>query len=398
MSGPTGTGFAPLPSNLRDRRTAGGACPDAFRIRASVESRKEGDATEKRLVVEMLSSDAPMVTWNDFAIAAGGVEADGGLSPAANCNVGLLGWQRIHEGAWEDAEGFVGDIEVWLRLHLTFNPTLDEGYGPAGQGNTGWTLVASAKDDERWTIPSKAGEMGMRELIRYYRVAKVEGGAVTCQDLLGGLHFVEMYPEEGGGGGSGPSGGDEEAWAKKCVTSLTGDKAGSLPVKGAVAVSAARTGLKVGTGVVKEAGEDGSETEVGSMRIEVEGLGSDEAVALRDVKDVASGKTIARVMGTADVKLPAVVTAVNGAAGDVRVIGGENIEVTADGNTIKVSYREGKEPDEPPGADPCAHDGVGGAGGGVSALADGATGGDWGPGGVPAGGDSHPGDDGCNCD
>lgn len=95
---------------------------------------------------------------------------------------------------------------------------------------------------------------------------------------------------------------------------------------------------------------------------------------------------------------PAVVTSVNGADGDVRVIGGENIEVTTDGNTIKVSYREGKDPDEPPGADPCAHDGVGGAGGGVSALADGATGGDWGPGGVPAGGDSHPGDDGCNCD
>lgn len=209
--GPTGTGFAPLPSNRRERRAAGGARPDAFRIRASVESRKEGDATEKRLVVEMLSSDAPMVTWNDFAIAAGGVEADGGLSPAANCNVGLLGWQRIHEGAWEDAEGFVGDIEVWLRLHLTFNPTLDEGYGPAEQSSTGWTLVASAKDDERWTIPSKAGEMGLRELIRYYRVAKVERGAVTCQDLLGGLHFVEMYPEEGGGGGggggSGPGGG-----------------------------------------------------------------------------------------------------------------------------------------------------------------------------------------------
>ena len=316
MSGPTGTGFAPLPANLRDRRAAGGACPYAFRIRAIVESQKDGDATKKRLVVEMLSSDAPMVTWNAREIAPLGVAADGGLSPAADCNVGFLGWQRIHEGKWEDAEGFVGDIEVWLRLHLDFMPSIDEGHGPAAQSNTGWTLVASAKDDEKWLIPSMSDEIGIRELIRYYRVAKVEGGAVTCQDLLGGLHFVEMYPEsrgggeggggEGDGGGSGPSGGDEEAWAKKCVTSLTGDKAGSLPVKGAVAVSADRTGLKVGTLVVKEAGEGGSETEVASMRVEVEGLGDDEAVALRAVKDGKTGETVARVMGTADIELPAV--------------------------------------------------------------------------------------------
>ena len=90
------------------------------------------------------------------------------------------------------------------------------------------------------------------------------------------------------------------------MTSLTGDKAGSLPVKGAVAVSADRTGLKVGTLVVKEAGEGGSETEVASMRVEVEGLGDDEAVALRAVKDGKTGETVARVMGTADIELPAV--------------------------------------------------------------------------------------------
>ena len=92
------------------------------------------------------------------------------------------------------------------------------------------------------------------------------------------------------------------------------------------------------------------------------------------------------------------VPSVNGADGDLSVIGGEIIAVTTNGKTITVSYREGKEPDEPPVADPCEHDGVGGDGGGVSASAGGATGGDWGPSGVPAGGDIHPGDDGCNCD
>ncbi len=183
------------------------------------------------------------------------------------------------------------------------------------------------------------------------------------------------------------------------VKSLTGDKEGSQPVKGDVAVSADRTGLKV---VTEAVAGDGSETEVESMRIEVEGLGDDEAVALREVKDGASGETVARVMGTADVELPAGVTSLNEATGDVSVIGGENIEVTTDGNTITVSYREGKEPDEPPGADPCAHDDVGGEGGGISASG-GATGmgdtpaGGVPAGGVPAGGDAHPGDNDCNC-
>ena len=38
MSGPTGTGFAPLPATLRGRKAARGACRYAFRTRAIVES------------------------------------------------------------------------------------------------------------------------------------------------------------------------------------------------------------------------------------------------------------------------------------------------------------------------------------------------------------------------
>lgn len=88
------------------------------------------------------------------------------------------------------------------------------------------------------------------------------------------------------------------------------------------------------------------------------------------------------------------VTSANAAKGDVYVIGGEHIEVSTDGQTIKISYNADKETeDEDPNADgdPCDHDGVGGDGGGVDA------GGADGEGGVPADGDTHPGSD-CNCE
>lgn len=91
------------------------------------------------------------------------------------------------------------------------------------------------------------------------------------------------------------------------------------------------------------------------------------------------------------------VTSVNGADGEVSVVGGKGIAVSTSGKTITISYQEGKEPDEE-AKSPCDHDEGGGAGGGIMA---GWGGGDYGggAGGVPAGGDGHPGDDNCNeCD
>lgn len=306
--GVTGFGAQPLPQNRRERRAAAEDSPDAFRVRARVEARTQGDATEKRLVVEMFSSDADMVTWNAHEIGSLGVETDDGLSPATDCNLGMFGWQRIHEGAWADAESFVGDIEVWLRLCLEFRPTTDRGYGPAESSNTGWTLRASAGDDTKYVLPASEGEMGTRQLIRYYRVANVVGGNVTCQDLLGGLHFTEMYPDGSAKSGDGSSGGDTETLATKCVTSLTGDKVGSVAVKGDVMASAANTGFEFATEVKKTANEDGTETVIAALRLEAKGLADGEELAVRNVtipgKDGEEAKTV-KVLATEDFDLSA---------------------------------------------------------------------------------------------
>lgn len=108
-----------------------------------------------------------------------------------------------------------------------------------------------------------------------------------------------------------------------------------------------------------------------------------------------------------------VVTSANGATGDVNVIGGKGIEVSTDGQTIKVSWNKDKEeededPDDDDGdepSNPCEHDKEGGGEGGVEAGGGGGDGGGAGigadgagGGGVPAGGgESHTGDDNCNC-
>lgn len=105
------------------------------------------------------------------------------------------------------------------------------------------------------------------------------------------------------------------------------------------------------------------------------------------------------------------VTSANGATGDVNVIGGKGIEVSTDGQTIKVTWNEDKEdededPNDDGGDEPsntCDHDSEGGSEGGVAAGGGGGGGVGGGgasddEGGVPAGGgESHTGDDNCNC-
>lgn len=310
--GVTGTGAEALPQNRRERRAAGGASPDAFRVRACVESRREGGAAERRLVVEMLwpcwnetaKTYYPCCFYNGKPLGFSGLSGNLSL-PAGHVPGYRGGFARIYVGAWADSESFRGDLDLFLKFKLT-GLFADGRIGLAS--DTEFFVTDVKDDDETWHQNDEFDEN--ESLISFSRVfymplASVVDGAVATQWIVGTLAFMELLPCDRKHLVSGSDGGDEETWAKRCVTSLTGDKAGSLPVKGAVAVSAARTGLKVGTGVVKEAGEDGSETEVASMRVEVEGLGDDEAVALRAVKDGETGETVARVMGTADVELPA---------------------------------------------------------------------------------------------
>ena len=83
--------------------------------------------------------------------------------------------------------------------------------------------------------------------------------------------------------------------------------------------------------------------------------------------DAEGNEKEAQILGSEDVEIPNAsggVKSLNDAAGDMDVIGGESIRVETDGQTIRISYDEGKEPDEDPNAgDPCAHPGSNGDGG-----------------------------------
>ena len=136
----------------------------------------------------------------------------------------------------------------------------------------------------------------------------------------------------------------------------------------------------------------------GSIVLDSAALDPGEEIAVRELtipgKDGEEDKTV-KVLATEDFDLSAAaesVTSLNGQTGDMDVIGGEHIEVSTDGQTIKISYSESKEDEDPdPNADgdSCSHDDVGGDGGGAMAGGGG--------GGVPADGDVHPGSD-CNCE
>lgn len=136
----------------------------------------------------------------------------------------------------------------------------------------------------------------------------------------------------------------------------------------------------------------------GSIVLDASALEADDRITVRSLTmagEDGEDKAV-KVLATGDFELPAAgVKSVNGASGEISVIGGKGIEVSTDGQTVKITCSPDKddEDDDPNGSDPCDHDGIGGAGGGV--IADGGGGG--GGGGLPAGGDVHPGDDGCNC-
>ncbi len=69
--------------------------------------------------------------------------------------------------------------------------------------------------------------------------------------------------------------------------------------------------------------------------------------------DAEGNEKETQILGSEDVEIPSAsgVKSLNDAAGDMDVIGGGGIRVETDGQTIKISYEEGKEPDSDPNAD-----------------------------------------------
>ena len=144
---------------------------------------------------------------------------------------------------------------------------------------------------------------------------------------------------------------------------------------------------------------------VNENEIDISGREENDAFGIHAMtfkgEDYEEDKTV-KFIGTKDVEIPGGgaggVASINGLTGAVKIIGGANIEVeVVGGNAIRISYKQGKEPDPvpTPAADPCEHPGdqpgTGGEGG-VPAGDDDTGGVGGGGGGVPADGDTHAGE------
>lgn len=100
------------------------------------------------------------------------------------------------------------------------------------------------------------------------------------------------------------------------------------------------------------------------------------------------------------------VKSLNELKGDIEITGGDEIEVTTEGQRIIIGYKKGKPADDPSDdpsedRDPCDHDPAGSVGGvKPDDVAGPGADGNINPsaGGVPAGGENHIGDNDCNCE
>ena len=187
--GPTGTGFAPLPANLRDRRGGSSVQPRQFDIRARIEARGEDDTKEYRLVVEFYHC-------TDDAVSLSGKAVDyfGELQTLSN------GWNNIYTSSWSSniAESKQYYLNVWIGVELEEDGT--------------WTRFS--ENDTRWWISDKQTSHvhstgATLALFKHgYLLGSVVAGnssASVTQKFDGPLIFLDLVKPGilGGGGGSG---------------------------------------------------------------------------------------------------------------------------------------------------------------------------------------------------
>ena len=95
----------------------------------------------------------------------------------------------------------------------------------------------------------------------------------------------------------------------------------------------------------------------GAGSIVLDGSTVDDGKTIETAKlkytDAEGTEKEAQILGTEDIEIPGAsgVKSLNDGAGDMDVIGGESIRVDTDGQTIRISFEEGKEPDEDPNED-----------------------------------------------
>ena len=314
MSGPTGTGFAAPPTNLRDRRGLSAPSPRQFTLRAEVET-KQDEPEQKRLVVKMCDFCDDAVRWNHVNIPQGGT-----ISELDN------GFREIYVGDWSDE----------LSESKTFYLNLKIEFDAEGGWTTGHPFITSFSE---WTVEDEPleekFEIGASRMFASFPIGHVLAGATGAfvrQCFDGSQNFVDLtwwHDQSSGGGSEGGEDPDEPSedilnWiSANVVTSLNGSK-------------------------------------------------GDLVLSLRDGwLDILKNGSL-----TSDGLVGWVTESVSGLFGNMAVIGGNKIRVETEGNSLRISYDEGKTEDDvnpyPPEAETCAHPGevpgggAGGVGGGVA--------------------------------
>ena len=247
----------------------------------------------------------------------------------------------------------------------TAGETLPEGLAAAILAQRGGDLMA---EEVTIRLGDSFPTLGDADVVTENKVSQVlylQSFEVDCYDLTAQLHFGRpafLSPEDmrdlllgfrqRGFASNVPNRGEPDA------DDNMDDVGGVQPLKSSSIVVSS-----VEKTTIKKAG-------AGTITLDAGAVDSGNTVQVSKLtyKDSEGEEREAQILGTEDVDLGGGVTAINGKAGDMSVIGGDSIRVETDGQTITVSYEDGKEPDDDPnGADYCndiSGDGVSLGGGG----------------------------------
>lgn len=187
MSGPTGTGFAAPPTNLRDRRGLSAPSPRQFTLRAEVET-KHDEPEQKRLVVKMCDFCDDAVRWNHVNIPQGGT-----ITELEN------GFREIYVGDWSDELSESKTFYLNLKIEFDYEGGLTTGH-PFITTFSEWTV-----EDE--PLEERFDFAGCR-MFASFPIGHVLAGATGAfvrQYFDGSQNFVDLswwaYPSSGGGSG-----------------------------------------------------------------------------------------------------------------------------------------------------------------------------------------------------
>lgn len=201
--GVAGTGFSPLPANLRDRRGSSAERPRQFDLRARIEARGEDYSKEYRLVVEFWheptgGDDFAAVRWNHFAIAW-----------KARTDLGH-GWNELYTSSWASSISESHDyfLNLVIGAELDWHDNPDPG-DVVLTDETTWSI-----SDEELYDQGLSSEINTTIVKVSYKIGSVtaaSGAATVMQCFDGPLFFADPWQLFGDGGGGGGSSDDNKS-------------------------------------------------------------------------------------------------------------------------------------------------------------------------------------------